>query len=195
VQKVGGEEWVRVDVRVIAATRRDLDREIQEGRFRDDLFFRLAVGRVELPPLRRRAGDVTTLARHFWRELGGDPAGPPPDFLARLEAYSWPGNVRELHNAVLRRLALGDTSPIASERAPVAPAAPAVDASGGRDTLDAIVAEGLALAHARERAVAELERRYVEDVLARYGGNVTRAAAASGIKRRYFQVLRARHAK
>ncbi len=77
VQRVGGGQWPRIDVRILAATRRDLDHEVQAGRFRDDLFFRLAVGRIELPPLRRRTGDVEVLARHFWRELAGAGAQCP----------------------------------------------------------------------------------------------------------------------
>src|SRR6202008_1138341 len=102
VQRVGASQWVRADVRIIAATRRGLDREVQAGRFRDDLFFRLAVGRIEMPALRRRHGDIALLARHFWRALGGEDQGIPQSLLNRLEDYSWPGNVRELHNTILR---------------------------------------------------------------------------------------------
>src|SRR5262249_27510949 len=109
-QRVGSNQWIRVDVRIIAATRRDLDREVQAGRFRDDLFFRLAVGRIELPPLRRRAGDVPVLARLFWRADGGTDRPLPPALLARFEDYHWPGNVRELANAVERALALGESA-------------------------------------------------------------------------------------
>ena len=84
----------------------------QAGRFRDDLFYRLAVARIELPPLRRRRGDVAALARHFWDAAGGDPArAHRRAALARWEDYAWPGNVRELRNAVARRLALGDLAP------------------------------------------------------------------------------------
>src|SRR5262249_52864406 len=72
VRRVGSDRPTTVDVRIIAATRRDLDREVQEGRFRDDLFFRLAVGRIELPPLRRRHGDIELLATAFWREFGAE---------------------------------------------------------------------------------------------------------------------------
>jgi two-component system, NtrC family, response regulator HydG len=107
VQRLGGDRWIRVDVRVIAATRRDLDREVQAGRFRNDLFHRLAVSRVELPPLREREGDVPVLARKFWRTLTGKD-DLPADFLSRAEGYEWPGNVRELHHAVVRRIALGE---------------------------------------------------------------------------------------
>jgi two-component system response regulator HydG len=94
-------------VRVLAATRRDLDREVQANRFRDDLFHRLAVARIELPPLRRRRGEIRVLANHFWRALGGE-GRPAEDLMARWESYAWPGNVRELRNAVARQLALGD---------------------------------------------------------------------------------------
>lgn len=191
VQHVGSNRWIRFDARIIAATRRDLDREVQEGRFRDDLFFRLAVGRIELPPLRQRTGDAGVLARHFWRALGG--AGEiPQDALARFTAYAWPGNVRELHNAVARLLALGEVATFEAEPASVSrPPDPApVD-----DVIERVLLRDLPIARARQEVVDEFERRYVRRVLARYGGNVVRAAAASGIARRYFQILRARHAK
>jgi hypothetical protein len=83
VRRLGADRWIQVDVRVIAATRRDLDREVQVGRFRDDLFHRLTVARIELPPLRRREGDVRVLARHFWRQLGGAASALGEDLLRR----------------------------------------------------------------------------------------------------------------
>lgn len=200
VRRVGGSRWIRVDVRVLAATRRDLDHEIQAGRFRDDLFFRLAVARIELPPLRRRAGDVTVLARHFWRHLAGPSIPFPDDFAQRLEDYSWPGNVRELHNAVARRVALGELAqfeatrqspPQAATTTPIPSSSP--DArSGGGDLIEEVLNLDLPLSSARQRIIEEFERRYVQRVLAQHGGNVTSAAAASGIARRYFQLLRAR---
>jgi DNA-binding NtrC family response regulator len=190
VQRVGSSRWTRVDVRVLAATRRDLDREIQLGRFRDDLFFRLAVARVELPPLRRRAGDIAVLAHHFWRRIAPASLPFPGDFAARLEAYDWPGNVRELYNAVARRVALGELAPISAAR-PEAAAPPAGGAPSA-DVVEQILAEDLPLVRARERVVEDFERRYVQRVLAQHGGNVTSAAAASGIARRYFQLLKAR---
>ncbi|WP_437756268.1 sigma 54-interacting transcriptional regulator [Sorangium sp. So ce1389] len=254
VQRVGSNRWIRVDIRVLAATRRDLEREIQAGRFRDDLFFRLAVARIELPPLRKRRGDVTVLAHHFWRQLAGRGAPFPQGFSERLEDYDWPGNVRELYNAVARRVALGEAAPIETTRAgltsagaplstpgpastpqPLAPPGPAsapqplatpgpastpqpvpaspaalpptpvpassagpAGACGGAepatsdDIIEEILALDLPLARARERIVEHFERRYVQRVLAQHGGNVRSAAAASGIARRYFQILRAR---
>jgi DNA-binding NtrC family response regulator len=204
VQRVGSSRWTRVDVRVLAATRRDLDREIQLGRFRDDLFFRLAVARVELPPLRRRTGDIAVLAHHFWRRLSTSaprtPAPPfPADFGQRLDAYDWPGNVRELYNAVARRVALGELAQIETARAasphtsPSVPPPPGAPASTRGDFIDSILGLDLPIVRARERVVEDFERRYVQRILAQHGGNVTSAAAASGIARRYFQLLKARH--
>src|SRR6185436_16089535 len=92
VRRIGGKQWIRVDARVLAATRRNLDQEVGAGRFRDDLFYRLAVARIELPPLRRRAGDIAALARHFWDRMSKPGEPIPDDFIARLESYSWPGN-------------------------------------------------------------------------------------------------------
>jgi DNA-binding NtrC family response regulator len=196
VRPLGAAQPVNVDVRIIAATRRDLDREVQEGRFRDDLFHRLAVVRVELPPLRRRGGDVAVLARHFWTALareerrpGEAESGPPLELLRRWERDAWPGNVRQLRNAVARALALGDVHAGAS--GPAAGAAAAAGGAGG-DFVDGIIAEHLALPVARERVVGEFERRYLEEALARHGGSVSRAAKESGIALRYFQLLRRR---
>ncbi|HEY3817761.1 MAG TPA: sigma 54-interacting transcriptional regulator [Polyangiaceae bacterium] len=182
VQRVGASGWLRVDVRIVAATRRDLDREVQAGRFRDDLFFRLAVGRIELPPLRRRRGDVAVLARHFWRALAGETHPVPAGLMARLEDYAWPGNVRELQNAIARHVAVGEL-PL-SEGAP-----PPLEAG---DAIERVLARDLPLTRARAEVVEEFERRYVQRVLDRHGGSVSRAAAASGIALRYFQLLKAK---
>jgi DNA-binding NtrC family response regulator len=174
-----------LDVRLIAATRTNLDGEVQAGRFREDLYFATMVGRVDVPPLRARRGDITVLAQHFWRAFGG--AGSlEPTFLTRLEAYAWPGNVRELQNAVARRIHAGDDE---SELVPIG----RVGDRGDHETLFArVLSMNLALPRARELVVDEFERAYIAHILERHGGNVTRAAAASGIARRYFQVLRAR---
>jgi two-component system, NtrC family, response regulator HydG len=182
VRRVGG-DWVKVDVRVVAATRRDLDREVHLGSFRDDLFYRLAVARVELPPLRERQGDIAFLSREFWQRLGGR-GEVPYELIERFERYDWPGNVRELHNAVLRQLAVGE----ALERKP----ASSKGARGSSDAIAEVLAQNLPFPRARDLALAEFERRYVEHVLAQHGGVVSRAAAASGIARRYFNILRAR---
>jgi transcriptional regulator with GAF, ATPase, and Fis domain len=184
VQRVGSNRWTRVSVRVLAATRRDLDRAVAAGRFRDDLFFRLAVARVELPPLRHRVGDLRLLGEHFNGLLRGEaaPLALPADVLARFEDYAWPGNVRELHNAVARWVALGEVAELEAT----------VGQVGDEPRRWSVPLEDLPYSTARQRALDEFERKYVERMMARHGQNVVRAAAAAGVARRYFQVVRAR---
>jgi transcriptional regulator with GAF, ATPase, and Fis domain len=189
VRRIGGTEWIKVDARLIAATRRDLEKEIQAGRFRDDLFYRLAVARIELPPLRQRQGDVALLAEAFWKQLGPHAGAIPHDLVLRFESYAWPGNVRELRNAVAKRLALGDL-----ELAPL-PAAPAglqAQSALGADILTRVLALNLPLSEARDMVVEEFERRYLQKMMAAHDGDATRAAQAAGVARRYFQLLRSR---
>jgi len=171
------------ETRIIAGTRRDLDRDVASGRFSEELFFVLAAGRVELPPLREREGDTGLLARQFWKELASGDDALPEDFLPRFEHYPWPGNVRELKSAVVARNTLGELGQAyRSEEAK----------DSGLDFLSAVIEDDLPFPSARERVVKEFERRYVERVLARHGGSVTRAARASGVAHRYFQLIRAR---
>ncbi len=133
VRRLGGDTWIRANVRVLCATRRDLDREVSDGRFRDDLFYRLVVGRVELPPLRKRRGDVAVLAQAFWASLGR--TGPIPfELVRRLDRHEFPGNVRELKNTVARHVALGDTD-LTSPGAP--------PPSAAADEIDSILARNL----------------------------------------------------
>jgi transcriptional regulator with GAF, ATPase, and Fis domain len=198
VRRVGGSEVIAVNVRVLSATRRDLDREVQAGRFRDDLYHRLVVARIELPPLRRRRGDISLLARHFARELGGAGVSIPPEVLARWEEARWPGNVRELRNAVAKQLALGDME-FDETRDDDVPAiegedaAPAVQPEGATSAIvERVLAEKKPLVEARQRLIEEFDRAYLARVLAEHNGNVTRAAAAAGLARRNFQILRHR---
>jgi DNA-binding NtrC family response regulator len=194
ITRVGGEQTIAVDVRVLAATRRDLDKEVQLGRFRDDLFHRVAVTRVELPPLRERTGDVALLCRHFAAELGGAHETIPADLVKRWEDAPWPGNVRELRNAVARRLALGDLADLP----PSDPTgADANEARGGGspargDSIARVLARDLPLADARQELLDEFESRYIDHLLEQHGGNVTRAAAAAGVARRHLQRLKAK---
>jgi DNA-binding NtrC family response regulator len=165
------------------------------------------VARVELPPLRERREDIPLLARRLCELLGGQAASLPAELLQRWQDYSWPGNVRELKNRVARWLALGElghdaalASATTTERAP-ADSLTTGDASDGSapiappDVLQDVLALDLPLPRARQRVVDEFERRYIERVLAQHGGNVMRAAAASGIARRYFQILRNKKAR
>jgi DNA-binding NtrC family response regulator len=185
--RVGGDEWLAVDVRLLATTQKNLDREVELGRFREDLFFRLATARLELPPLRKREGDVAFLAAHFYKAMA-DSRAMPAGLLASLEGYAWPGNVRELENLIARKIALGDLDALEVAAAPL-------DAAALDDArvFERIFEQNLSFPEARARVVAEFERFFVERILAKHGGNVSRAAAASGIARRYFQVLKTRH--
>ncbi|MDB4939261.1 MAG: ATPase [Labilithrix sp.] len=198
-QRVGGTGWIKSNVRILAATRRDLDREVQEGRFRDDLFFRLAVARIELPPLRERGADVEFLARAFWASLGPS-AGPfPTEFLTRYRGHTWPGNVRELLNTVVRWQALGEMGlgEQIAEDAPESLAAPPVaankaSADASNDLVERLIRDAVPFSKARQLAALDFERRYVKSILESFGGNVTKAAQASGIGRRYFHMLLAK---
>jgi DNA-binding NtrC family response regulator len=172
-------------VRILAATRRDLDHEVQAGLFREDLFHRLAVARIELPPLRERHGDVTVLARHFSVELGAAGLELDRELLMRWEGYDWPGNVRELRNAVARHFALGD----------LAPEGAGSSRPRDEDLFDPVLSMDLPIKQARDRVIAEFERRYIQRALAKHNGVVTHAAKASGIARRHFQRLRAQRPK
>jgi DNA-binding NtrC family response regulator len=177
-------------VRTITLTKKDLDRETDAGRLGEALFFRLCGARLELPPLRRRHGDIELLATHFYRLAGRDD-GLAPEMLASFYDYHWPGNVRELRHAIDRAVALG-TERALDHRKPAPPqASPAVQAASASDSMvDDILSMDLGLSQARALMVAQFEERYVEAALARHGGNVTRAAAASGCTRRYFHMLK-----
>jgi DNA-binding NtrC family response regulator len=185
VRRVGGDRWIRCDVRVVAATRRDMDQLVADGRFRDDLFHRLAVARVELPPLRQRRGDVAALVEHFCERLGAAVSAIRPEVLAEWERRPWPGNLRELRNAVAREIALGELSQVSAAHAqPAEPKDPT--------NVEALLALMLPFPEAQQRLVEAFRERYVAHMLAANGGSVVRAAQASGIAPRYFRLLRAR---
>ncbi len=167
VQPVGSEAPVRVNVRVIAATHRNLREEVAAGRFREDLYYRLHVLPITIPPLRERAADVEPLAMRFARTYAGPGARITPEALARLKAHTWPGNVRELQNALQRAAILAGESPIDTTHLDLEPAlrTPATSTE-----------EGLSLEGA--------EREAIRKILERTRGNRSEAAAALGISPR-----------
>jgi DNA-binding NtrC family response regulator len=179
VDRIGGRAPVPVDVRVVAATNRDLKAAAESGEFRRDLFFRLAVFPLEIPPLRERAGDVVLLARHFaatlGKELRGREAGLSEEALVALRAHRWPGNVRELENAIERACILSDT--LTLERKDLGLA----DASGD----DAAALKGLdltgSLSDAAQRALRLVERHKILTALADNGGNKMKTAEDLGV--------------
>jgi len=185
-ERVGGTTTLNADVRLIAATNSDPERGVAEGRFREDLYYRLAVFRIHLPTLRERGEDVLLLADHFVRELGAKMGKPEPGLNrgARdlLLAHSWPGNVRELQNAIERALILAQGELIAAEHLGLV-LRPRDEA--GPATAPAVAAPAVA-APPTETAtstltVAEQEKRLIAEALRRTGGNKARAAAALGL--------------
>ncbi len=168
-RRVGGEKVLKVDVRVVVASNRDLSRLVEEGRFREDLFYRLNVVRVALPPLRERAADIPLLVQHF---LAAHPGrGITRRALDRLAGYRWPGNVRQLENEIARATSLADGA------IDVGDLSPAVQA--GTDEAAVLGDERLDL-HAR---VERLERALLEEALARTAGNQSEAARLLGLSR------------
>ena len=187
VQPVGADRPVPVDTRVVAATHRDLARMVADKQFRFDLFYRLAVVHVALPPVRQRLEDLPLLVAAFYRARGIDPGPVEGDNLARLERHAWPGNVRELRNVLERAWAMsGAGATFADLRLWVDPSAPA--ASFGE-----VVDTTLGFKEAKERWNDHFERRYVAAVFAAQAGNVTRAAEHAGLSRRHFRELLYKH--
>lgn len=182
--RVGDTKVETTKARIVATSREDVDRAVELGRLREDLFQRLAAARVEVPSLRTRTGDVELLAEHVWATLSERKDSLPGDVLTRLQKHSWPGNVRELESAVQRQFAVGEAF--------AAPSASRVTAEGATLGLHAYVEGGLPLVRAREELVRDFERAYVAHMLERHGGNVRRAAAAAGVAHRYFQLLKSR---
>jgi two-component system, NtrC family, response regulator AtoC len=179
-RRVGGHVDIHVDVRVVSATHRDLKRQIAEGRFREDLYYRLNVVPIEMPPLRQRPDDVRPLAEHFIaqvsRELGRPmPARLHPEALRAMLDYAWPGNVRELKNVIERVLLLEADDEIRIEHLP--------SELIGRSRTGAEPDSFDAFPHASVRPLAELERMAIVHALRVEGGNKTRAAQQLGISR------------
>ncbi|MBI4952813.1 MAG: sigma 54-interacting transcriptional regulator [Myxococcales bacterium] len=184
IRRVGSNQHKKVDVRIVCATHRDLRAQVNEGRFRADLYFRIAVVKLVVPPLRERPLDIAPIAARLLADLGADAATSAElldrDLIARLERGVWPGNVRELRNYLERCLVLESAAPV-SERAPEPRAsALAIDAR-------------LPYSEAKRHLLDEFERRYLTELLAAHQGNVTRAARAAGMDRVYVYKLLHKH--
>ncbi len=193
ITRVGSNVEIAVDVRVIAASNTLLEKMVSASHFRADLYYRLNVVKVEVPPLRSRPADIPVLADYFSRQIAaryGEPARTiPPDVMSRLQSYSWPGNVRELKNAVERAYVMDVQPEISLAALPpeisgvIAGAAMGLDASLRRMTYP----------EAKRRLIEQFERTYLTQLLADAGGNVSKAARAAGIHRQAFQRLLGRY--
>ena len=186
VRPLGGDTERAVDVRIVAASRDDLDAEVAAGRFRADLLYRLAVVRVVLPPLRTRREDLAPIARELLRARGfvdEKPAGPGLD---RLTAHGWPGNVRELRNVLDRAIALAPGARSFGELA--------IRIEGHAVAGNALsVRSDLPYAEAKAAVLHDFERRYLADLLARVEGNLSAASRESGVDRKHLRALARRH--
>jgi DNA-binding NtrC family response regulator len=179
---------VRVDVRIVAATNRSLEDMVAEGAFRSDLYYRLAVVHVRLPPLRERLSDVPLLVDHFLDRIRSENSLGQimiePDALEILSRHSYPGNVRELSNIVRRASLLGDRRTITA-----ADLAAEVRSVTARSEISAQDWSGLRFKEAKSRLLDHFEREYLEHVLRRHHFNVSSAAREAGIGRRHFHRL------
>ncbi len=197
VKPVGGDQYLPVDVRVVAATNRSLEDEVEAGRFRKDLLFRLAVGRVKVPALRARSEDVPALAAHFAAAFG---AAVAPSALETLAARPWPGNVRELRNVVERSVMLAggagatvtDLDDLDDTDDDASPATPdallgAMRSADGQRLLE------MSFQDAKQAAVETFEREYLVRLFEASGCNLSEAARRSGVHRRYLRELFKKH--
>jgi DNA-binding NtrC family response regulator len=183
-QRVGSSQNVRVDVRLIAATNRDLAQRVREGKFREDLYYRLNVVPITAPPLRQRPGDIVLLARHFVDKISRIENVPAPgialETLSFLESQSWPGNVRQLENAVKTALAMSGGHPM------LCPSDfhLSADAAAGLPA-QAIAARSAIPDHGLdfEQTVGAIERQILEEALRKANGNKSAAAGMLGLKR------------
>jgi len=181
-ERVGGSESLRVDVRVVAATHRDLQAQIEAGKFRQDLFFRLQVVPLELPPLRERLDDLPALADRFLEQLAHrlkrSRKRLDDQALARLSRHSWPGNVRELRNAVERAAVLAEDEVIRADEFVLRGAAPGLDHSAGT---------GASFADAKRSVIEQFERSFLQEALSRNEGNISQTAKDIGMARQSLQ--------
>jgi two-component system response regulator PilR (NtrC family) len=184
-RRVGGTEELVADIRVVAATNQDLTKMVAESRFREDLYYRINVIPIQLPPLRERREDIPLIAQHFlekYREQMGKPlTGITGDAMALLERYHWPGNIRELENVIERAVALERTPSILPESLP--PQVRGTLVPGGAGDVAPLPDRGFDL----EQHVQSVERRYLAQALERAGGVQVRAAELLGMSFRSFR--------
>jgi DNA-binding NtrC family response regulator len=182
-ERVGGTRTLSVDCRVVAATNRDLPAAIRDGRFREDLWYRLNVVRLHVPPLRERREDVRPLAEHFADRFSRETKRPRPEISARalevMEAYPWPGNVRQLKNALERMVVLAPGDVLTPDLLPPEVLAPAAAGGSVLDRADL----------PWKPALREMKRAYLASALLRHGGNQTKAAEALGLQRTFLNRL------
>jgi len=187
IRPVGATKPVATDVRILAATNRNLLQEVEDGNFREDLYYRLAVIKVRLPPLRERPEDIPLLVRHFIQQLGGDPDRLKVSYetMERLKAHLWQGNVRELRNFIERTLVLSTGESLSGQFLEASPPAPVAVDEGRGLTIDL----SLPFKDAKARLIEQFERDYWDQLLVATSGNISEAARRAGIHRKSAEYL------
>jgi len=186
-RRVGGNKTLATNVRVIAATKRDLQREVGAGKFREDLYFRLAVVPVTVPPLRARRDDIPTLVRHMLKAAGGDGLTVPPETMQSLAAHhEWPGNVRELRNILERSIYMAQATGSTELGVVTLPTHASSDAAFHFEPEKSY-------RETRAKYDGEFERRYVKWLLGRHGGNISAAAREAKMDRKHLHDMAKKH--
>jgi len=194
VRRVGGTKTIEVDVRIVAATNRDLGVEVNRGRFREDLYYRLAVARVHVPPLRERKDDLPLLIEHILTTTpGGETASIAQETIDLMMKHDWPGNVRELRNVIERAVLLAEApdseDSLRRAPAPVAKNEPSITVTPSQTAtstdaqMTVPVDVSIPFKNAKQNVISEFERRYISRLLAQHDGNISAAARAAGIDR------------
>jgi two-component system, NtrC family, response regulator GlrR len=190
VKRVGSNRQISMNVRVIAATNRDLREEVNRGRFRSDLYYRLYTIRLRIPALRERREDIPLLVSHFYRQFSGQDIDPPAELVTQFCRHDWPGNVRELRSAVERALLMGDLATLHE-------LGPSVEDSGLPGGQAPVAHEpfdpSLSFRAAKERAMGRWTRWYVEELVSRSDGNLSKAARAARMDRNHLRELLRRY--
>jgi transcriptional regulator with PAS, ATPase and Fis domain len=191
IRRVGGTRQIDVDVRLVSATNRDLRDQVVKGQFREELYYRINVIPILLPPLRERKGDVTLLAHTFLKKYGQGREVPlrgfEPEAIQILEHYAWPGNVRELQNVIERACVLAEGETISARDLPAHLSVPPAAVGGAQ--IPSLAGKNLPLKEAKAQWMIQLEATYLTELLRRHDGNVSQAAKAAGIDRKTFHRL------
>ncbi len=192
IRRIGGTRQIAADVRVLSATNRDPEALVAAGKFREDLYYRINVIDIALPPLRERAGDITLLAHMFLKKygfIGGrELRGFEPETLRVLEAYTWPGNVRELQNVIERACVLAENDLITVYDLPTH-----IRAARSTDRTPITAGGTVTLKELKARWIKQLESAYLDDLLKRQGGNISHAARVAGVDRKTIHRLLNKH--
>lgn len=188
VQRIGSTRAIQIDARIIAATNRDLRQAVNRGSFRPDLFYRLDILRLRIPPLRERREDIPMLVSEFYADLAGRGSRPPEELIQALKQQEWPGNVRELRSAVERTVVTGDPSLWAGIMEEESSDSKPIELETAKSNLEDFDSTS-PFRNAKAVATARWERRYILEIMRRHAGNISQAARAAQMDRSHLSEL------